>query len=245
MADGTPRIEEPADGPQVATVPVLAAPGDAQVAAGLRGFGLTGALAILVILAGVAVAVPIGAILVLAWAGWSRTPWRDLGFARPRSWAAAVVGGVAFGVVFKLIMKTLVMPLLGAGPTNPAYHDLVGNTAALPGAVLTMILWAGFGEETVFRGYLFERLGRVLGSSAFAKGAMVALTSTLFALAHLHDQKLPGAEQALITGLVFGSIYAVTGRLWMVMCAHAAFDLVSVAIIYLNLEARVAHLFFK
>ena len=53
---------------------------------------------------------------------------------------------------------------------------------------------------------------------------------------------LPGVEQALSTGLVFGAIFAVTGRIWMVMCAHAAFDLTAVAIIYWNLEAAAAHL---
>ena len=49
----------------------------------------------------------------------------------------------------------------------------------------------------------------------------------------------------MITGLVFGTIFAITGRIWMVMCAHAAFDLAAVAIIDWNLEATVAHLVFK
>jgi len=31
----------------------------------------------------------------------------------------------------------------------------------------------------------------------------------------------------------------------MLMCAHAAFDLTAVAIIYWSLETRVAHLVFK
>jgi membrane protease YdiL (CAAX protease family) len=56
---------------------------------------------------------------------------------------------------------------------------------------------------------------------------------------------LPGAEQALVTGLVFGTIYAVTGRLWMVMVAHGAFDLTALWMIYWNLEGRIAHLVFK
>ena len=49
----------------------------------------------------------------------------------------------------------------------------------------------------------------------------------------------------MITGLVFGTIFSITGRIWMVMCAHAAFDLTAIAIIYWNLEAAVAHLVFK
>ena len=39
--------------------------------------------------------------------------------------------------------------------------------AALPAAVYAMIVGAGFGEETVFRGYLFERFGKLFGSGVF------------------------------------------------------------------------------
>jgi len=44
---------------------------------------------------------------------------------------------------------------------------------------------------------------------------------------------------------VFGVIFAATGQIWMLMCAHAAFDLTAVAIIYWNLETAVAHLLIK
>jgi membrane protease YdiL (CAAX protease family) len=73
----------------------------------------------------------------------------------------------------------------------------------------------------------------------------VLVTSALFASLHYSDQGLPGVQQAAITGLVFGTVFAVTGRIWMVMCAHAAFDLAAVAMIYWNLESAVAHLVFK
>ena len=141
-------------------------------------------------------------------------------------------------------MKAVVVQLLGADPIDRAYHYLAGNAAMLPAAIWAMIV-AGFGEETVFRGFMFERLGKAFGSSARAKTAIVVLTSGLFALAHFPDQGLAGAEQATITGLVFGAIFAVTGQVWMLMCAHAAFDLTAIAIIYWNLESDLAHLLFK
>jgi membrane protease YdiL (CAAX protease family) len=141
-------------------------------------------------------------------------------------------------------MKAIVMPLFGADPVNQTYHFLAGNRAALPAAVWTMLV-AGFGEETVFRGYLFERLGKLLGPGRVAKVAIVLITSLMFGLGHYADQGLTGAEQAIITGTVFGTIFAFSGRLFMVMCAHAAFDLAAVAMIYWNFETRVAHLIFK
>jgi membrane protease YdiL (CAAX protease family) len=189
-------------------------------------------------------AIPVATVLVLLWARSSGTPWRNLGFARPRSWLGLVAAGAVFGCALKLVMKALVMPLLGADPVNPTYHYLAGNTAMLPAAIVTMLV-AGFGEETVFRGFLFERLGKLFGSSVAAKAAIVLLTTLLFAALHYPDQGWTGAEQAFVTGLVFGGIFARTGRIWMLMCAHAAYDLTAVALIYANLESGVAHLVFK
>jgi membrane protease YdiL (CAAX protease family) len=74
-------------------------------------------------------------------------------------------------------------------------------------------------------------------------GNRAALAGMLFAV--IVGAGLAGAQQATITGLVFGTIFAATGRLWMLMCAHAAFDLVALALIYWNLESDVAHLVFK
>lgn len=220
-------------------------PSDDRLAARLRGFGPLGLLAILVILAGNSVVVPLSAVLVLAWASLSRTPWREIGYVRPKSWAATVAAGIAFGIAFKFLMKAIVMPLLGADPINHAYHYLAGNRAAIPATMFAMIVGAGFGEETVFRGYMFERFGKLFGPGVGAKTSIVLLTSVWFGLVHYSAQGLAGAEQATIVGLVFGAIFAFTGRIWMLMCAHAAFDLTAYAMIYWNLESRVAHLVFR
>ena len=82
-------------------------------------------------------------------------------------------------------------------------------------------------------------------ASAGAKAWIVLLTSVWFGLGHYAVQGLAGTEQATIVGLVFGTIFAVTGRIWMLMFAHAAFDLTALAMIYWNLESNVAHLVFK
>ena len=217
---------------------------DDGIAKSLRGFGPPGILAILMILAGNGLFAPFSAILVLVWAWRSHTPWREIGFVRPRNWAATLAVGIVFGVAFKLLMKAMVMPLLGAPPINQAFQYLVGNTAALPGAIYAMIVVAGFGEETLFRGFMFERFGKLFGTGVWARIVIVLLTSVWFGLAHYSLQGLPGVEQATIFGLVFGTIFAITGRMWMLIIAHAAFDLTALAIIYWNVESKVARLIF-
>ena len=215
------------------------------LAAELRGFGPIGLLAILVIAAGNFVFIPLSALLVLAWAWRSRTPWREIGYVRPKSWAATIAIGIAFGIALKFLMKAVVMPLLGADPINQAYHYLAGNTAALPWILYAVTIGAGFGEETLFRGYMFERLRKLFGAGAWVTPLIVVISALWFGLVHYSVQGVAGVQQATIVGLIYGGIFAITGQIWMLMFAHAAFDLAAVALIYWNLESDVAHLIFK
>jgi len=222
---------------------------DESFAADLRGFGPLGIGAFLLItfsgnIPVSSVLIPLGAVLVLFWVHLSRTRWPEIGYVRPASWLGTLAAGIVFGIVFKFLMKAIVMPLLGAAPINPAYHYLAGNRAMLPVAVWTMMA-AGFGEETVFRGYMFERFGKLFGSGLWARTLIVFLTSVWFGLAHYTGQGLSGTEQAVIVGLVFGTIFSLTGKIFLLMVAHAVFDLTALAIIYWNLESKVAHLIFQ
>jgi uncharacterized protein len=236
----------PERSPKVSGEARVGPPSDDRVAEDLRGFGPLGVVAILVVLiAGNYPYLPLNAVLALIWVWRSRTPWREIGYVRPKNWTRTMIAGVAFGIAFKFLMKIIVMPLLGADAINQAYHYLAGNRAALPGAVYAMIVGAGFGEETVFRGWMFERLGKLLGRGVWSRTLIVLLTSVLFGLAHYSVQGLAGVEQATIVGLVFGTIIAVRGRIFILMFAHAAFDLTALAIIYWDLETKVAHLVFK
>jgi len=211
----------------------------------LRGFGPIGLLAIVAILLGNFLFVPLSAILIVLWARVSRTPWRDLGFVRPGNWVITIACGVVFGTLLKLAMKSIVMPLLGTEPVNQAFSYLQGNTAALPGILFLVVVGAGFGEETLFRSYAFERLRRVAGTGAAATILTVAVTSAWFGAVHYPFQGVPGVQQATIVGVIFGTIYAVTRTIPMLMIAHAAFDVTAVALIYWRLETQVAHWFFR
>ncbi len=183
----------------------------------------------------------LGAAAVFAWAWRSGTPIRDLGFRPEPRWIRTVVWGTLIGVMLKLVLKAVVMPLVGFGGTNQTYRYLVGNTAALPAMLLFVIVGGGFGEETIWRGFLFERLEQYVGGSVRARAAIVTVSAMLFGLAHYVDQGAPGVAQSLLTGLAFGAIYVATDRLWISIVAHAAFDVTAVLMMYWNLEAAVAH----
>ena len=207
----------------------------------LRGAGLLGWLSFLVVVAGSLVTAFLGALLAIGWAALSGTPWRDLGFVRPRNWALTIAAGVTLGIAFKLAMKSVVMPLLGAPPMNQTFQFLAGDRSAFHQLLPEILFAAGFGEEVLFRGYLFDRLGRFIGRGAMATVATVLITSVLFAAAHWVNQGTPGVQQGLVTGLVFGAIYARTRALPLLMIMHASFDLTAAWLIYHRLETTVAH----
>ena len=224
------------------STPVVAA--DKSFAARLRG-GPLEFCAILLILVVSLWAIAIAALLAVLWVYLFKTPWREIGYVREKNWAASLAVGALFGAGFKLVMKTIVMPLLGAPAVIPTFQEFVHNRAAIPMAVLAILIGAGWGEETLFRGWAFERLRDVFGSGRTANAAIVAITSVWFGFAHYHVLGAPGTEQAMIVGLVFAIIYARTGRLFFLMIAHAAYDITAYAIVYWGLEARAAHFIFR
>jgi uncharacterized protein len=219
-----------------------------RVAEALRGFGPTGVIMIAVIIAAaVFVDTVIAAVLILLWALASRTPFRELGLVKPQSWLNTIVLGIIFGIAFKLVMKAVVMPLFDAPAVNAAFQRI--QTAApeeLAFLLAYVIIGAGFAEELMYRGYLFERFGKVTGDGFLARVFIVLLTSAFFGALHFYPQGLPGVINAAFTGLVMGTIFYLNGRqLWFLVVAHAAYDVAAFAIIYFRWEEAVAHAIFK
>jgi membrane protease YdiL (CAAX protease family) len=213
-------------------------------AAGLRGFRPVGVLAIVFVL-GLGLAGPlVGALAVFAWARMSGTSLTSIGFTAPNRWVATVIVGVAAGIVLKVVMKALVMPLLGAPPTNMTYQYLTGNAAALTGIILTVLVQAA-AEEVLYRGYLFERFGALLGSEPRALAFTVLLSSSLFAAAHYSDQGPLGVAQAAATGAVLGGMFVRKRQLALVVIAHASFNLTAVTLIFYGWEESVARILFR
>ena len=216
-----------------------------RLAEHLRGFDAVGLMGLAAVTVGILVTPPLGAVFILVWAWLSRTKLRDLGLARPRSWIGGLALGLVLGVALKFAMKALVMPLFGAPAMNLSYQYLAHDQAGALDLAAYAIYGAGFAEELVFRGFLFERMRRLFGESLVATLATLVIATTLFGLAHW-QQGWFGMLNAFFTGLVLGIVYLAAGRrLFVPMIAHAAFDLTALAMIVYGLETRISHLVFK
>jgi membrane protease YdiL (CAAX protease family) len=79
---------------------------------------------------------------------------------------------------------------------------------------------SGMMEELLFRAILLRILARAFG----ARWGLV-LSSILFGLAHLgHGSQLAPFEIIINGGLTMGLLYMITGRLWMSIGMHTAWD---------------------
>jgi membrane protease YdiL (CAAX protease family) len=218
---------------------------DQRVAASLKGFSFGGILTLIIVFAAVLVAMPVAAVVVLIWAWLSYTPLREIGLKKPDSWLGAIVIGVVTGVGLKLFMKAVLLPYLGAPAANMAFHDLQGDTQRFLIEIPQLILFAGFAEEVVFRGYLINRLQALFGTSVAAGVATVAITASIFGPLHYFMQGYWVALQATICGIIFAGAYLLNGqRLWALIVAHSAFDIFAFWIIYAGMEEKFAHLVF-
>lgn len=214
---------------------------DQRFAATLRRVGPTGWAVTIVVMAITVIFVPLSAVLVFLWLWLSRTPLRDVGLTRPDSWARMLILGIATGIAVKLLMKAVVMPYLGAPPTNPFLAPLEGNLAAALSAAARMMVLGGLLEEIVFRGFLFNRLQAAFGTGSVASVVMVVGAGVFFGAVHYFGQGIFGAVHAAILGVAFGAVYFFNRqRLGYLIITHATFNATGVWMTYAGLEETVA-----
>jgi hypothetical protein len=203
--------------------------------------GPTGWAVTIAVMAITVVFAPLSAALVFLWLWLSRTPLSDVGLVRPDSWARLLLLGIATGIGVKLLMKAVVMPYLGAPPTNPFLAPLEGDLAASLSATVRMMVLGGVLEEIVFRGFLFNRLQTAMGTGFSARAAMVVGAGLFFGAVHYFGQGVFGAVHAAILGIVFGAVYFLNRqRLGCLIVTHAVFNATGVWMTYAGVEEAVA-----
>jgi membrane protease YdiL (CAAX protease family) len=173
----------------------------------------------------------VDASVVLAAIYWSREPWTSFGIRIPPDWIDLFSGFPLYyaelGVKF-VGRRALYQVLVSLFGTYYVSH-LIRAPATLyhPGGPMGIVamfgraMSIGLAEELIMRGYLIPRLERLLRST----WSSVFVTAGLFALLHSH-QGVFGVWSAFLSGLVSGSFFALTRRLWPLVLAHGIFDFI-------------------
>jgi len=164
--------------------------------------------------------------------------WKDVGFARPRSWPRAVLFGIAAGICMELFELFVSQPLLarwlGKMPDLSDFADIVGNFKLF--LIYLVLLWtlAGLGEEIVYRGYLMNRVAGIFRGTKAAWIVSLIVVSIIFGCAHL-DQGATGMIENVWNGLLLGALYLAFGRnLAVPVIAHTCTDTLDLILIYLG-----------
>ena len=142
--------------------------------------------------------------------------------ARDAAWAAGV-GAIAYGVVMG-----------GAAATNALLGTAftVLRTRYDPVALFDAWILTALGEELLFAGVVFTLIAAALPRRR--RWWAVPFTALAFAAMHLPGYLAIGYPAASVLGRlalnavswgVFGTIYLLSGNLWLVVVAHAATDL--------------------
>jgi membrane protease YdiL (CAAX protease family) len=122
------------------------------------------------------------------------------------------------GLVVGAAMLTVVVGLLVAS----GLYEVTGPRASSPWNMISVGIVSGFMEELIFRAIVLRLLMR-----AFGAWPALALSAALFGALHLSNPNAtPTAAIAIAieAGLMLAAFYMLTGRLWMSVGVHAAWN---------------------
>lgn len=177
-------------------------------------------------------------ILVLLSFALHKTGLSSLGFRKPKSWVKTIGIGLIAAVGLQLFSSYITEPffakLTGAEADTAQFNVLKGNTKFLLKYLVLAWTLAAFGEEIVFRGFIANKFAALFGSTNKALWAGVIMSSILFGLAHYYKGPA-GMIDSTLSGLIFGSVYILSGRnLWVSIFAHGFTDTYGVLYFYLG-----------
>lgn len=217
--------------------PAVSATDSSPAAKGFTRFSL-----VRIVLAMMAVCVPVALVLVLA----NQIPDKAMRAFWPPLLAALLgCGGYVFyvrtlekraltelrgpgagrelgaGLVLGTLLFLVTIGLVAAGGSYELSDT--GSWVALTKSFTEMVFIALI-EEILFRGVLFRLSERSLGT-----WAALLISSAIFALAHLPNDNITALAVAntAIAGLMFAAAYLATRRLWLAVGVHFAWNFVS------------------
>lgn len=155
-------------------------------------------------------------------------------YKRPKSWLLTVIAAAACVGLFEL--KDLAVEAVGHRIWPPAekVSSIITSAHDWRRALMTILfvwIFAAFGEEVGYRGYLLRRALEVFGPSALGTTAALIVASAAFGLGHYYKGPT-GVFDSAGSGLILGSAYIFSKRLWVSSLAHGLVDTLAVAIAF-------------
>lgn len=115
--------------------------------------------------------------------------------------------------------------------------------------LLIMWVFAAFGEEILYRGYMTKRLANIFGNARSGWAAAIIISSAVFGFAHLY-QGISGVITTGFVAIIFGVIfYRNQNNLWVGILTHGLYDVFGITLVFLEKERVITlwaqeHIFF-
>src|SRR5947208_15318030 len=111
-----------------------------------------------------------------------------IGLKNPRNWLRSILVGVTVSAM--VFMAVYLLERGGFRRDLSAFAPFKGNLELTLYQLGSVIIGAGFGEEYLFRGFLFQRLAMLLGGRSMGWGMAGVIWVALFALARAYQSTL-------------------------------------------------------
>jgi membrane protease YdiL (CAAX protease family) len=181
-------------------------------------------------------------LLLLLWLKLRGDPWTSLGLipfkARYLAFGLALaLGSIVLDSVVRSVSTPLLISWFGAQDHLPekTFAAVKGNLPLYLMLVPSIWLFAAFGEEVVFRGYLLTRFGQILGGGRLAIAVAVVAQGLFFGAAHTYQGPI-GMVPIAVGAMLSGIVSVAWGRnLWPAMIAHGLVDTLGFTMLYLGI----------
>jgi membrane protease YdiL (CAAX protease family) len=184
--------------------------------------------------------VPILVVLAITSMRWRERAWNwaALGFKRPNSWSRLLLIAVGAAALRVLLGDFVVGPITSqfwpAIRAPLGMDEIRGHLSVVLMYLPIVWIFAGFGEEIGYRGFLLEKLSHMLGGTRTADVLGVLGSSVLFGFGHYYKGPA-GILDSGMAGVILGVAYLISGRnIWPCVLAHGFIDTLGLFTAYMG-----------
>ena len=188
--------------------------------------------------------IPFGiTIAALAWVRISGETWAEYGLKGMKNRRLLIAASLfliftilTYSVLVAPLVDAVVMNNFGGSPTQAAdtFNAVVDNLPLFLFVQPFIWIFAAFGEEFFYRGFLMTKIARAFGQGRSAWVAAAIIQACVFGLAHSY-QGPAGIVGTGIAGLIYGlGTLAVGKSLLPAMIAHGCIDTLGFSLLYLG-----------
>ena len=155
-------------------------------------------------------------------------------FSPPNRMLVLGLGGTLVILLVDIIVGPIVRSVFGATDLH-RFTSLAHNAPAYIVGVIGAMVFAGFGEELLYRGMILTRLRILFGDGRAAIGLAVAIQAALFGLVHWY-QGPSGMITVAIGGVLHGLLFLVSrSSIWPSVIAHGLIDALGFTLLFLGI----------